>query len=336
MTTAVRRVDLSETAPPDAPSSGEVLLDIASVGICGSDIEMWAGTDPYAVFPVRQGHEFSGRIAAFGSGYHGPLEVGELVAVEPLLPDGACIACRRGRPNCCVDLKVIGVHVDGALADQLVVPIDNLYPVGDLTADLAAFVEPISIGLQMVSRSGLKAADQVVIFGAGPIGQATLLAALDLDARVASVDVVSGRLDRASEHGAERVFDASGPYVAQQIAAWTEGSGPVVAFEATGVASVLRQAVDVVAHSGVVVVAGTSGDDVSLASLELVKKEIDLRGSRNNAGLYAEAVALVQRTREQCASLITQRYPLDAVQDAMEFGEADPSVVNKMMVRVQE
>lgn len=335
VTSAVRRVDLGETDAPTAPGSGEALLDIASVGVCGSDIGMWAGTDPYAVFPIRQGHEFSGRIAALGPGYQGPLSAADLVAVEPLIADGTCIACRRGRPNCCVDLKVYGAHIDGAFTEQLLVPVTNLYPAGNLTPDLAAFVEPISIGLQMVTRSGLSSGDQVVIFGAGPIGQAVLLAAVDRGARVASVDIARGRLERALEHGAELAFDALDGGVEDQLVDWTDGSGPVIAFEATGVASVFRQAVDVVAHSGVVVVAGTSTEDFSLASLSLVKKEIDLRGSRNNTGLYGEALELVERSRAQCESLITQRYPLESLQEAMEFGEANPSVVNKMVIQVQ-
>lgn len=334
VTVAVRRVEMSEAPEPDAPAHGEALLDIAAVGICGSDIGMWAGTDPYATFPVRQGHEFSARVAAFGPGYEGPLAVGDLVAVEPLLPDRTCIACRRGHPNCCVRLRVIGAHVDGALTERLVVPTVNLHPAIDLTPELAAFVEPISIGLQMVARSGLQAGDQAVIFGAGPIGQAVQVAAADRGARLLSVDVVAGRLERALANGAEAALNSREVDVAAAIADWTGGEGPAVVFEATGVGSVFRAAVDVVAHSGTVVVAGTSNDDVSIASLALVKKEINLLGSRNNAGLYPQAVDIVRRHRGRCESLITQRWRLEELQAAMAFGEGNPALANKMMVLI--
>jgi len=334
VTTGVRRVEFGETVAPGAPGPGEALLHIAAVGICGSDIGMWAGTDPYAVFPIRQGHEFSARIAALGPDYGGPLRVGQLCAVEPLLPDRTCIACRRGHPNCCRTLRVYGAHLDGALTEQLIVPFRNLYPADDLTPELASFVEPISIGLQMVTRSGLEPGDQAVIFGAGPIGQAVQVAAADRGARLLSVDVVPGRLDRALANGAEVAVNSRDDDVSARIAAWTDGEGPAVVFEATGVGAVLREAIDVVANSGTVVVAGTSNDDIAIPSLTLVKKEMNLLGSRNNAGLFGEAVDLVRRHRDRCESLITQRYPLEQVQQAFEFGEANPALANKIMVLV--
>ncbi len=332
VTAAVRRVEISEAPEPPAPKEGEALLDIAAVGICGSDIGMWTGTDPYAVFPIRQGHEFSARIASFGPGYGGELRVGQLVAVEPLLPDHTCIACRRGHPNCCRNLRVFGAHLDGAFTELLVVPAGNLYDAFDLTAELAAFVEPISIGLQMVTRSGIAAADRAVIFGAGPIGQAVQVAAADRGARLLSVDVVPGRLERALANAAEVAVNGRDEDVAARILAWTDGEGPAVVFEATGVGAVFRTAIDVVAASGTVVVAGTSNDDVAIPSLTLVKKEINLLGSRNNAGLYGQAVDLVRRNRERCEALITQRWSLDQLQEAMEFGDANPALANKMVV----
>jgi L-gulonate 5-dehydrogenase len=332
VTTGVRRVELSEAPEPAAPGPGEALLEIAAVGICGSDIGMWAGTDPYSAFPIRQGHEFSARVLAFGPGYEGPIRVGQLCAVEPLLPDRTCIACRRGHPNCCSHLRVFGAHLDGALTERLVVPARNLYDADDLTPELAAFVEPISIGLQMVTRSGVAAGDQAVIFGAGPIGQAVQVAAADRGARLLSVDVVPGRLQRALANGAEVVVHSREEHVAARIADWTAGEGPAVVFEATGVGAVFRTAIDVVAPSGTIVVAGTSNDDVAVPTLALVKKEINLLGSRNNVGLYAEAVDVVRRYRARCESLITQRYALGELQAAMEFGEGNPSAANKMMV----
>jgi L-gulonate 5-dehydrogenase len=334
VTTAVREVTISETEEPGRPGAGDVLVDIAAVGICGSDIGMWAGTDPYASFPIRQGHEFSARIAGFGPGYSGDLRVGQLCAIEPILPDGTCIACRRGHPNCCQNLRVFGAHLDGALTERLIVPAANLYPADDLSPELAAFVEPVSIGLQMVTRSGLGRGDQAVIFGAGPIGQAVQVAASDLGARFLSVDVVPGRLDRALANGAEVAIDARDGDVRARAADWTGGEGPAVVFEATGVGSVFRDAIDIVAPSGTVVVAGTSNDDVAIPSLALVKKEINLLGSRNSAGLYGRAVDVVRRHGERCEALITQRYVLDDVQEAMAFAEANPASANKMMVLI--
>lgn len=332
VTTAIRDVRVGQTPEPAAPSTGEALLEIAAVGICGSDIAMWNGSDPYTSFPIRQGHEFSGRVVAFGPGYDGPLEVGELCAVEPILPDWACGACRRGHPNACVNLRVLGAHLDGALVERLVVPTRNLHAAGDLSPELAAFVEPVSIGMHMVDRSGLAAGDQAVVFGAGPIGQAVMLAAGDRGARLLAVDVVPGRLERARQNGAEGIVDTSTEDVGAAIAAWTDAEGPTAVFEATGVAAVMRTAIDVAAHAGTVVVAGTSTEDVSIPSLALVRKELNVLGSRNSVGVFDAAIDLVRRNPERCDALITQRFGLAGVQAALAFGEAEPTLSNKMMI----
>ena len=184
ITVAPFTIDIREALEPTAPGPGEALLAIAAVGLCGSDLEMFKGTDPYSRFPCRQGHEYSAHILEFGPDCSGDLAVGDLVAVEPLLPCGHCIACRRGRSNCCVNLRVTGGQIDGALIDRFVMPVANLHAAADLNAKEAAFVEPVSIGLQMVTRSGLEPGDRCVVFGAGPIGQAVILAARDRGARL--------------------------------------------------------------------------------------------------------------------------------------------------------
>lgn len=334
VTIAPNQIELRETPPPAPPGAGEALLAIAAVGLCGSDLELYRGTDPYSHFPIRQGHEYSARIDAFGPGYDGPLGVGDLVAVEPLLPCGHCIACRRGRPNCCVNLRVTGGQIDGAFVDQFVMPTANLYLANDLTPDEAAFVEPVSIGLQMVTRSSTRAGDQCVVLGAGPIGQSVILAAVDRGARLLSVDRVAERLALAHDLGVEETVDTTTQDIDEVVARWTDGDGPVVVFEATGSTVMLRKAIEIVAHSGTVVVAGTPTDEVCLPPLWLVKKELDVLGSRNNAGVFGQAVDIVRRNRPQVRRLITHTFPLERLQEAIEFAIANPSTAEKVMIDV--
>lgn len=179
--------------PPD-----RALVAVESVGLCGSDVHLYEGTHPYSAYPCTHGHEFGGTVRLLPDGYQGAISVGDRVAVEPLEPCGRCYPCRRGRPNCCVHLRVLGVHLDGALQEQVAVRPESLHPVGDLEPDLAALVEPVSIGLQATVRAEVTDSERIVVVGAGAIGQAVLLAARDRGAHVLVADLLEHRLRLAS------------------------------------------------------------------------------------------------------------------------------------------
>ncbi|MBA2521088.1 MAG: alcohol dehydrogenase catalytic domain-containing protein, partial [Chloroflexia bacterium] len=207
VTTAPGTIEVRDRAEP-AAGPGEALIRVERVGICGSDLHIYHGTSPYVAYPRTQGHEFAGKVVAFGSGYSGPVHVGDRVAVEPLLPCGECYPCRQGRSNCCAKLRVLGAHVDGAMCELIAIPTERLYPTGDLDPELAALVEPVSIGVQAAARGQIGPEDTVMIFGAGPIGQAALLAATDRGARVMVVDRLASRLALARRLGAEATVEA--------------------------------------------------------------------------------------------------------------------------------
>jgi threonine dehydrogenase-like Zn-dependent dehydrogenase len=333
ITTSKGTIELVDRPGPDVPADGEVLLGIEAIGLCGSDLALFLGTDPYTSYPIRQGHEFSARVLALPGGYDGPITEGDLVAVEPLLSCGHCIACRRQRPNCCVNLQVLGAHVDGALAERLRVPLRNLYPVETADAQLAAFVEPMSIGLHMVRRSGLRPGETAVVLGAGAIGKSVVLAAEDMGARVAVVDKVATRLDMAAMLGAELAL-APGETrdLIEQLDEWSAGDGPLVVFEATGVAEVARTAIELAVHGGTVVLAGTPVAEVQLPTIEIVRKELDVLGSRNNCGVFGEAVGLTVKHADKVRRLITHTYPLDRTQEAIEHAIDRPDEVEKAMI----
>jgi L-gulonate 5-dehydrogenase len=333
VTVASRQMELVEKPEPNV-GSDEALVRVESVGLCGSDLHFFLGDHPYVTYPQVQGHEFSGEIMALGSAYTGPLHVGERVAVEPLVSCGECYPCRHNRPNCCTNLAVLGAHRPGALTEQIVVQTSSLYPVGDLDPELAALVEPISIGLQAVMRGAVTAEDSVVIFGAGPIGQAVLIAATDRGARVLVIDKLDSRLELAKKLGAEKTINNEKESVANVIAEWTNGDGASVVFDATGVPAVIRLAVDVVASAGRVVIIGLSNQEVSLPVIEFTRKELTILGSRNNARIFGDAVALVQRNRERVRSLITHRFPLEQTQQALEFALNHPTEAEKVIISV--
>lgn len=325
-----------EDVDPPALSADQVRVGVSVVGLCGSDYHLFSGNHPYATFPQTQGHEFAGTILELGKSYKGTFAVGDTVAVEPLIPCHTCFACRRGRYNCCANLKVMGAHAPGALAEEVVVSASSLFAVGDLDIELAALVEPVSIGLQAVVRGDITADDRVVIFGAGPIGLAATLAASDLGAHVLVADRIPSRLEKARVMGAERVVDTSSADLGDAVREFTAGDGAAVVIEATGVPELLRSAFDLVAHSGAIVVVGISDKEVSIPVIEFSRKEVTVYGSRNNTSLFSRAVDLVSRHQDQLRTWITHRISLDEVPETIKFAMNHPESVEKVLVHMKE
>ena len=326
-----RRMEIQEVPEP-IPDAGETLVRIEAVGICGSDLHLYLGDHPYARFPQTRGHELSGIVQRFGGDYAGPLRRGDRVAVEPVRPCGECYPCREGRYNCCTRLAVLGAHVPGGMSELRAVRPAGLYPAGDLDPELTVMCEPISIGLQAAVRGQVRAGEAIVVYGAGPIGQAALLASVDRGARVLAVDRIPARLELASALGAEAVVDVGAESAPGRIAAWTGGDGPAVVFDATGVPAVIREAVEVVASAGRVVIVGISDLEVSLPVIDFTRKELTILGSRNSAGIFGDAVALVQRHRERVRRLITHRFRLEEAAQALEFAIEHPAEAEKVII----
>ncbi len=226
------------------------------------------------------------------------------------------------------------MQVDGGLAERLAVDPVLLHPTGPLAPLTAVLSEPVSIGLHAVARGMVMPGDQVVVLGAGTIGQAIVLAATDRGARVLVADRVRQRLDRALMMGAAQVVDSTRTDVAAAAARFTGGEGAAVVLEATGHAPMLRLAVEIVAHSGTVVAIGTSTASVEIPVVEFSRKEINLVGSRNSTGIFADAVATVARHADRLAALVTHQFELADVASAMNTGRENLDAVGKVVVVV--
>ncbi|MGI8423488.1 MAG: zinc-binding alcohol dehydrogenase family protein [Chloroflexota bacterium] len=335
VTVAPRRIEIREVPDP-RPAPDEALIKVETAGICGSDLHLFDGSNPYANYPRTQGHEFSGRVISFGGAYGGPVNVGDRVTVEPLIWCGDCYPCRNDRPNCCVRLKVLGVHVDGAFSDMIAVKSRALFPVGGLDAELTTLVEPVSIGMQVVCRATVTGADTVVVYGAGVIGQAALICARDRGARVLVVDKLRPRLELAKQLGAEAVAEAGKDDVPGMIKDWTNGEGTAVAIDATGAPSAIRAAIDAVAPSGRVVIVGISNQEVSIPVIEFSRKELTILGSRNNTGVFGDALDLVRRLGEKLRVLVTHRFPIEQAQAAMTLAHDRPHEAEKVLLVVSQ
>jgi L-gulonate 5-dehydrogenase len=333
VTLAPHTIELRE-GPEPGGAPGQAVVRVEMVGLCGSDYHIFDGTHPYLCYPRTQGHEIAALVESLPRGFCGDLAIGDRVAVEPLVSCGKCFPCRRGRYNCCTSLSVLGVQIDGGLTELLAVDPSQLYRVGSLDPLTAVLTEPVSIGLHGVRRGNVAPGDTVVVLGAGTIGQAITLAAVDRGARVLVADRVRKRLDRALVMGAEHVVDSTGTPVADAVADFTAGEGAAVVLEATGHAPMLRLAVEVVAHSGTVVAIGTSTAAVEIPVVEFSRKEISLVGSRNSAGIFADAVTMVGRYADRLSALVTHQFPLSAVAAAMAVGQENLDAVGKVVVTV--
>jgi len=331
VTTRPGTMEIQEVSRPTA-AEGQALIAVEAVGLCGSDFHLYDGTHPYAQFPQIQGHEIVGRIDALGAGHEGSLAPGDRVVIEPLIACGHCFACRRGRYNCCTTLQVMGAHVPGGLCEFLAVPAGRLYPVGDLPTRVAVVVEPLTIGLQCVARAGVASGETVVVMGAGPIGLAATLGAADRGARILVVDQVPSRLDLARRMGADAVADSRQDDIGAAISRFTTGDGAGVVIDATGAPALIREAVDGVAHSGTVVIVGISDHEVAIPVGLFSRKEINILGSRNNTGLFPEAVRLATAYRDRLAALVTHTYPLTDTPEAIEYAMHHPHKVEKAII----
>ena len=159
--------------PQPVREAGEVKVRISRVGLCGTDFHIFTGNQPYLDYPRVMGHELAGRVAEVGEG--SDFAPGDLVTINPYLSCGHCLACRNGKPNCCMNIRVMGVHIDGGMTEFVCVPEQALIRVDGLTADQAAMIEFLSIGAHAVRRAALTAGERVLVVGAGPIGIAAAL-----------------------------------------------------------------------------------------------------------------------------------------------------------------
>jgi 2-desacetyl-2-hydroxyethyl bacteriochlorophyllide A dehydrogenase len=333
-------MELGEVADPGEPGAGQVLVRPEAVGICGSDLHFLTGelATPPAFgpqYPRVQGHEFAGVVEALGPGCPPELAVGQRVAVHPLSSCGRCRACRIGRGNACPNFRLVGVHVDGALADRVTVAADQVFGVGDLPPAVAAFCEPMSIAVRALERGRVTGEDRVVVLGAGPIGQAVTIGALDRGAQVLITDVAAGRLAPAVAAGAD-VLDVTGADVVASAREWSDGEGPAVVVDCTGQPAAIADGVAMVAPAGRVVVVGISHQQVALPVNAFTQKELDLLGSTVcTAADFADAVRLVARHRAQVERLVTHQAPLADAPAAVAHALHHPGEVLKLVIRTE-
>lgn len=311
-----------------------VMIKIEYVGFCGSDLNTYLGRNLMAKSPVIPGHEIGGTVAEIGSDVpEGLFSKGMTVTVNPYTSCGKCSSCRKGRPNACEFNETLGVQRDGAMCGYIAVPWTKVIPAPGISARDCALIEPLSVGFHAVDRGAVTDIDTVLVIGCGMIGLGAVVRAAMRGATVIAADLDDEKLQLARQLGAAYTVNTAADDVHSKLMEITGGLGPDVVVEAVGSPVTYVMAIDEVAFAGRVVCIGYSKNDVTFHTGLFVKKELDIRGSRNAMPADFEAVIRYLR-RGGCPvdSLISDIVAPEQAGEALKNWAAQPGKVFRILV----
>lgn len=327
-----KQIELIDIAEPELKTSTEVKVKIKRVGICGSDMHIYHGTNPLATYPRIVGHEVAGEIIEIGSDVKN-VSVGDRVVIEPIKYCGDCYACNEGRPNVCKEVSVFGVHEDGGMREIVILPESKVHKVNDdLDWDEAVMAEPYTIGAQATFRGNVRAGQTVFIQGAGPIGITVLKMAKLRGATVIISDFTNERLAFAKENGADYTINPSEDDVISKINEITNQEGANVVIDAVGLPQTFELSIEVASAAGNVVLLGFNATPSAIAQMLITKKELTITGSRLQTHQFGKVVELMNEGKLKHNGLITHKFPLSEVKEAFKFVEENPELVRKAVI----
>ena len=327
------KFSLTDVAAP-VPAPGEALVRVHRIGVCGTDLHAFAGKQPFFSYPRVLGHELGVEVVDPGTDPHG-LKPGDRCSVEPYLNCGRCIACRRGKPNCCAELKVMGVHVDGGMRPLVAVPARKLHPSARLNYEQLALVETLGIGAHAVERAEAKPGDFILVIGAGPIGLSVIQFALVTGATLAVMDISATRLAFCREQLGVAHTVAAGADAADRLKAIGGGDLPTIVIDATGNPQSMAGAFDLAAHGGRIVFVGLFQGELTFSDPNFHRRELTVCGSRNALpGTFRDIIALVEAGRVDTKPWITHRFALADTPEVFPRDIAGNAAVLKAMIEV--
>jgi alcohol dehydrogenase len=311
---------MCEVEEPSSPGPGEALIRTVRMGICGTDVSCYLGKFPFFDYPRIPGHELGVEILEVGEGVKN-VKPGDRCSVEPYLNCGQCHACRKGKGNCCENLKVFGVMMNGGLCERSIIRADKLHPSTQLSFEQLALVETLAIGCHASNRGNAGPEDHVLIIGAGPIGLSTLEFNRLTGATVTVMDMSEDRLAFCREnYGIQNLitFKGDGSEI-EHMRQITNGSLYDVVTDATGNNHSMSNALEYVAFSGALVYVGITTEQIYFPHPALHRREIDLLASRNALPQdFPEIIGLIEDGTINTDPWITHRIKMDQVIDKFE------------------
>lgn len=319
------------------PKTGEALIRVCAAGICGSDIGAFRGTNSLVSYPRVIGHELAGVIEAIDPDNANNLKVGDRVVVDPYLYCGKCYPCSIGRTNCCNDLHVLGVQVEGGMAEYYCHPANMLLKIpDDMDWVQAAMAEPLTISLHGIHRGGLKEGEFCAIYGAGTIGVLAGMTAQAYGAHVIIIDIVQERLDFAKSVGIEYAIRSDLENPEEAVKRITQGQMCQLVMECSGSNICIRGTLDLVCHAGRITFTGWPKGETSLPTDVITRKEIDIRGARTSAREFEEAIELISTGKVDVRKLLTKTVSISQAAETIVDIEKHPSDYMKVVVLMEE
>jgi len=295
--------------------NGHAILRIKRIGICGTDLHAFEGTQPFFNYPRILGHELAAEIVEIEA--NNEFTVGDKVTFSPYFYCGKCIACRNGLTNCCADIKVFGVHIDGGMCEFISVPVKYLIKGNDMSFEELALVEPLAIGAHGIRRAGAKPGEFVLVIGAGPIGLGVMEFARIAGAKVIVMDVNDQRLKFCKEKlNVANTINPVKEDAMTELRSITVNDMPTVVIDATGNLKAINNAFQYMAHGARYVLVGLQRNEIVISHPEFHKREATLMSSRNaTAGDFNHVLNCMKNKLIDPATYITHRVLFDEVKD---------------------
>lgn len=320
--------------PEPVLQPGHAIIKIKRIGICGTDLHAFEGTQPFFNYPRILGHELAAEIVAIDGDTN--FSVGEAVTISPYFSCKKCIACRNRKPNCCTNIKVCGVHIDGGMAELFSVPVDTLIKNEGLSLDELALIEPLAIGAHGVRRAAIQKDEFALIIGAGPIGLGTMQMAKIAGAKVIAMDISDNRLKFCKDNIAvDYIINPATENAVEKLKEITNGDMPTVMFDATGNQKAINNALAYLAHGGRYVLIGLQQKELIFSHPEFHKRETTLMSSRNATKQdFEHVVWAIKNKLVNPKDYITHRVKFSEVKDVFSTWLDPANGVIKAMVEM--
>lgn len=325
-----------DTVILDLPECGaeEILLQTLYIGLCGTDLSSYRGKMPLVSYPRIPGHEIAATILDKGSNVPVGFQVGDNVTVNPYTSCGQCPACQKKRFNTCQYNETLGVQRDGALRQYFCVPWQKAIVNRELMPEHLVLTEPLSIGYHATERAGITKQDTVAVLGCGMIGIGVALAALHKQATVIAIDREESRLALLKGFGAAHLINGTHQDVLKTVHELTGGRGADVVIEAAGSPITYQQSLEIVSYAGRVATIGYAPEAIPLNTSLIVKKELNVMGSRNALHEFEPVLELIRAKGEKLDPLISGIYPLEDTGEAFSHWHQQPEKVIKLLVKL--